>query len=195
MAGTDKQSSIKLFRISRRITITCSLVALVFVGISLKKYQAQKQLTIATNLLQKNKLKQANTILEEIASDISTSEAFYRTRTTAHIMAGEYVEALQTVSKALEYTSTPPIVLLKAQLCEKLGAITDAEIYYKIACGIEPHQFKPRALLLEMYLRNGDSHKACSTAQEIVALKPKFKSEKVNEYKEKAMQVIQKTRW
>lgn len=192
MASNDKQPSIKLFNISRQITLTGSLVALVCVGISLTKYQAQKQLTIATKLLQKNELKQANVILEEIATDISTSEAFYRTKTSAHIMAGEYFEALQTVNKALEYTSTPTTVVLKAQLCEKLEAIENAETYYKVACGIEPHQFKPRALLMEMYLRNGDRLKARSTAQEIVQLKSKFKSEKVAEYKKKAMQVIQK---
>ena len=158
----------------------------------MQKYNAQKQLKIARDLIQARDYRSAEKIINEIEGDISTSEAFYRTK--ADLLSGkqQYEAARRSMEQALEYTSSTSKLLISARLAEMTGDYTSAEMRYRLVCGMEPHLFRPRALLMRMYDRMGNTPKSRLVAQEILSLKPKIPSKEVIEYKREARRISER---
>ncbi|HLP05969.1 MAG TPA: O-antigen ligase family protein [Paludibacter sp.] len=183
-AGTD--NLVRLPVIPVKATVLSVLAGMVIVFFSIQKYNAQKRLKEVAQMLESGQIAPAGMVLDEIEPDISTSEAFYRLKAGYYMASGNIGMARESNIKALDYTSNPSVLMETALLSERLGKQVDAERYYKIACGIEPHLFRPRAMLMEMYIRTGQNQKAKIMANEILALRPKFKSGQVDKYKREA---------
>jgi tetratricopeptide (TPR) repeat protein len=173
----------KTFVLPKRVTLLCTCIGIAFIVFSIQKYNAQKELKVAKQMLQSGQINSAGMILDEIEPDISTSEAYYRTKTSFYLCHNNYEKALASTIRALNYASYPSLIINAAQFSDKLGKADDVEKYCKVASGIEPHLFRPRVLLMEMYLRTGQNQKAKKIANDILTMKPKINSEKVTEYK------------
>lgn len=181
--------SIKTFVLDKKITLLCSLIGLVFVFVSLRKYEAQKELTIANKQLQNGQIRQVGELLRKIEPDISTSEAFYRTKASWFIINRDFENALKATKQALNYTSVPATLLIAAQLSEKLGDNKSAEKDYLLACGIEPHMMRPRVMLMKMYQQTGQIAKSKTMAGNLLSMKPKFDTNEVRVYKKMAQDI------
>ncbi|WP_163265107.1 O-antigen ligase family protein [Dysgonomonas sp. 216] len=174
----------------KKIIVAGLFIAFAFIVTSLQKYNAQKELAYINDLIFKKELEKADYPLHSIEPKISTSEAFYRIKARHYILKQDYINALKAIETSLKYTSAPSVLLEKAQLDEKTGNLAAAESCYKLVCGIEPHLFKPRVMLMEMYLRNNNIENARIIAHEITSMNPKVNSEKVTKYKEFASEIV-----
>ena len=166
------------------------LAASAVVLCSLPKYQAQKKLTNADQLLRKGRFTQAGLILKQIEPSIATSEAFYNTKAQYSASMGDFKGAQQALAQVLEHTSNPYAMMDLAQVSANLGNTEKAEQLLVVACGIEPHLFRPRIQLMELYQRAGDTLKAHALANQIIRLKPKIDSPQVQAYKQQARLVL-----
>lgn len=167
-----------------------ALLGLSFVLISSQKYNAQKKLTVANKMIQKENMHQAGIILDKIQSKISTSEVFFQIQSGYLLRNGKPEEALMQIQQALRYTSSPKLYLQAGQVAELTHNPTLAEHYYDIASGIEPHLFKPLMMKLQMYLNTGQFDKAKQTANQIVNMPVKIDSDKVKLYKQTAEKIL-----
>lgn len=167
-----------------------ALLGLSFVLISSQKYNAQKKLTVANKMIQKENMHQAGIILDKIQSKISTSEVFFQIQSGYLLRNGKPEEALTQTQQALRYTSSPKLYLQAGQVAELTHNPTLAEHYYDIASGIEPHLFKPLMMKLQMYLNTGQFDKAKQTANQIVNMPVKIDSDKVKRYKQTAEKIL-----
>jgi hypothetical protein len=176
--------------IPRVLTVGFVIVAFVFVLFSLRKYQAQRQLTHADQLLSEGKQAQCGRLLSEIEPHVATSEAFYLTK-ARYQMAGRNLKQVRlTLLQLLQYTSNPALMQELAQVTARLGHYLEAERLLVTASGIEPHLFRPRVLLMEFYRQTGQSQKAATEAKAIIEMKPKFDSHQVHQYKKRARQIL-----
>lgn len=187
------EKKIIVFRTYKLIALVSLLLYVVFLFLNLKKYEAQKELAHTKRLIQSGQIKQAGQILHEIEPNISTSEAYYRTKATYFILNQDYANAQKATIQALNYTSTPNTLLDAAMLSEKLGNFIQSEYYYRLVCGIEPHMLRPRVMQMEMYMRSGQIAKMQIIANEILLMKPKFMSERVQTYKQLALKRLNDT--
>ncbi|NLE33427.1 MAG: tetratricopeptide repeat protein, partial [Bacteroidales bacterium] len=160
------------------------------VVLSLQKYEAQRELTQADRLLKEGRRKQAGTILHRIEPKVSTSEAFYATKARYEMAHNNAQSAYQAMLQLLNHTSHPSLYLDIAMISTRLNNVHEAETYFKTACGIEPHRFKPRVMLMDFYHKTGQLEKARQMAQTILDLKPKIDSNEVRRYKQLAQVLL-----
>lgn len=187
----NRTSSFKnSFIIPKKVASISVFIMIIFIVMSIQKYEAQKKLTLAIKLLDNGQLKSAGEILTNIEPEISTSEAFYRTKANYLIASKDFRKAQNYIVKALEFTSSPKLILIAAQLSERNGNLLEAEQYYKLVCGIEPHLLRPSVMLMQMHQRNGQNEKAKTIAKVIINMKPKFNNEQARKYKQIARIVI-----
>ena len=190
LVQTSADSMTKTYIIPKKVTLLCTSIGIVFIVLSIQKYNAQQELKVAKQMLQNGEINAAGVILDEIEPDISTSEAYYRTRTSYYLCHNDYDKALASTVQALSYASYPFLVMNAAELSVKLGKLDDVERYCKVASGIEPHVFRPRVMQMEMYVQTGQQLKANLIANDILTMKPKFMTEKVKIYKQLALRVL-----
>lgn len=93
-------------------------------------------------------------------------------------------EALICFKKAQSLSSLPEIYHHTARCYKKLGQYQNAIKEYETLSALYPPKFLYKMLLLKMYLKTNDQVKARALAKEVIALKPKKPSDKVNRYKE-----------
>jgi hypothetical protein len=173
-------------RISKKLQMMTIVCAIVLVVLSLQKYEAQRELTQADRLLKDGRRKQAGDILHRIESRVSTSEAFYATKARYEMAHNDAESAYQAMVQLLDHTSHPSLFMDIAVIASRLHKDEEAEKYFTTACGIEPHRFKPRVMLMAFYHKTGQDEKARQMAQTILDLKPKIDSEEVKHYKHRA---------
>lgn len=177
-------------KISKTLWMSAVVCAFVLVLLSLQKYQTQLQLTEADRLLKEGHGKQAGHILQQIESHVSTSEAFYITKVRYDMAHNNLESAYQAMLQLMNHTSQPSLFLELAVISARLGKGDEAEMYLKTACGIEPHRFKPRVMLMDFYHKTGQLEKARQMAQTILNLKPKIDSNEVRHYKQQAKELL-----
>lgn len=182
--------SVKWGSISRALQLSAVICVLVLVVLSLQKYEAQRELTQADRLLKEGRRKQAGDILNRIESRVSTSEAFYITKARYEMAHNKAESAYQAMLQLLNHTSHPSLYLDIAMISARLNNVHEAETYFKTACGIEPHRFKPRVMLMDFYHKTGQLEKARQMAQTILYLKPKIDSNEVRRYKQLAQVLL-----
>ena len=95
----------------------------------------------------------------------------------------KYQAALNCFKKAQTLSSLPEIYAGTGVCYEKLEQYPQAIQQYETLVNLYPSKFSFRMMLLETYLKNKDTPKTITLAQEIIQLQPKIPSEKVNRYK------------
>lgn len=184
------KTSCKYSLLSKPTSLAITGFMILFVAMSLPKFEAQKQLSKAQKHLRQHHFFSANKILADIESDISTSEAYYKIQSACLYRTNRPNEVLLSLQKAALYSTNSNLYLNMAGVAESLGEQTKAENYYLLAKNMEPHLYKPMVMLMQFYARNNSTGNALSIANEIIILPPKFNTEKVKVYKEMAQQCI-----
>jgi tetratricopeptide (TPR) repeat protein len=95
----------------------------------------------------------------------------------------QYQAALTCFEKAKTRSSLPEIYIRTGMCYEKLQQYPKAITEYETLVALYPSKFLYRMMLLENYLKNKEVHKAIVLAQEIIELKPRIPSDKVERYK------------
>ncbi len=176
--------------LNKKTSIVLGVLLIGFVCVSLTKYNAQKELTKAMKLLEQSQISKAGQILAEIEPDISTSEAFYRIKSQYCYRTNNISQAYNSLKTAANYTTNGDLYLNMGKLSDMMNCSSETERYYLTAMHMEPHLYKPMALLMEFYQRNNESSKAIYIAQSILDLPPKIMSDKVKIYKLMAQKAI-----
>lgn len=174
----------------QKLILTFCFFGILFTLFSLQKYTAQKQLTVARNYMQKGDFQHAEEIVDRIEENISSSEFFYYTKARILRHKNQYSSALVAINHALQYTSSVEQILIAAWLSERIGNAATAEQGYKLACGIEPHKFRPRAMLMQLYAHTGQNKKKKELARNILELKAKFATKEIENYKLEARKLL-----
>ena len=102
----------------------------------------------------------------------------------------EYAEAIPIHIQALNYTSTPSIYIRLGKCYRMEKEYTKAEGAFLTASHILPSNFESRYLLMSLYGETGQTKKQADMAYEIIELRPRIPSKKVEEYKLKAYEII-----
>lgn len=102
----------------------------------------------------------------------------------------EYAKAIPIHIQALNYTSTPSIYIRLGKCYRMEKEYTKAEGAFLTAFHILPSNFESRYLLMSLYGEIGQTKKQADMAHEIIELRPKIPSKKVEEYKLKAYEII-----
>lgn len=100
-----------------------------------------------------------------------------------YFKAQKFQEAIVCFKKAQALSTLPEIYIGAGMSYEKLHQYPKVIQQYETLIALYPSKFLYRMMLLETYLKNKETTKAISLAQEIILLKPKIPSEKVDRYK------------
>ncbi len=101
-----------------------------------------------------------------------------------------FQEAIICFKKAQTLSSLPEIYIGAGKSYEKSHQYPQAITEYETLVILYPSKFLYRMILLDTYLKNKDKIKAIALAQEIINLKPKIPSEKVQHYKSLCMGLL-----
>lgn len=104
----------------------------------------------------------------------------------------KFYEAISCFKKAQTLSTLPEIYIGTGMSYGKLHQYPKAIQQYEILVALYPSKFSYRMKLLETYLKNKDTPKAIALAQQIIQLKPKIPSEKVDQYKNMCRGLLKK---
>lgn len=99
-------------------------------------------------------------------------------------------EALSQYRMALENTSNPDVLSKTAFCYQALKQYTNSEYYYTIVQNMQPYKFYPKIALLKLYMQKSDTIMLTNKAKEILDMKIKVKSQKVNDIRKFADSVL-----
>ncbi|MBC7914874.1 MAG: O-antigen ligase family protein [Pyrinomonadaceae bacterium] len=131
-------------------------------------------------------------ILTQINEVLNGSESYWVNCGNLAVATKQFSEAIFAFNQATKLTADPDLYYMLGKSYEKNGDLILAAQQYSTAKYIEPTRFKPRAALMNMHLRARNFESAIVFAKEIAQLKPKIKSEEVNRYKNRAVDVLKK---
>ena len=151
----------------------------------------QLKVKTALNLVQEHKYKDAVQILSSL-DQLGDSERYLRLYGDALYRLNDYKGALIQYNRAKAFTSNPEIYKNVAACYLHIRNYPAAEQSLFTALYIEPNSFSTRNALMELYLHAGLKNEAATMAQNIISLRPKIPSARVNRYKDKARQVLLK---
>jgi O-antigen polymerase len=152
---------------------------------------ADRQQKIAIDLNRQGSSKKALTIMPALERKLSGYDSYWKSYGTINLQEKEYSVALSKFLRAKELSSSPDIYLNIGYCFGKLGQYAEAVKAYEQAVLFDPGKFANRYRLMNACMQNSDTVKAVSTAQGIIALKPKIHSDKVKGYKNAAIRLLQ----
>lgn len=152
---------------------------------------ADRQQKIAIDLNRQGSSKKALTIMTALERKLSGYDSYWKSYGTINLQTKEYSVALSKFLRARELSSSPDIYLNIGYCFGKLGQYAEAVKAYEQAVLFDPGKFANRYRLMNACMQNSDTLKAVSTAQGIITLKPKIPSDKVKDYKNAAIRLLQ----
>lgn len=126
---------------------------------------------------------QALQIMPDLAKNINSYSDYWKNYGVIHLEMQQYSKALYCLEKAKIWSSLPELYNGCGFCYEKLHQYPQAITEYETLVALYPSKFLYRMVLLRTYLKNKDTVKAIVLAQEIIQMKPKIPSEKVDRYK------------
>jgi len=178
LLSSEKNKSLKLLTKGITTSVSLCLLYLLF-GIA-----TADNLNKKVALLKKEKrYEEALQIMPELAKNINTYSDYWINYATIFLETQQYSKSLNCLEKAKKWSSLPDLYIGSGLSYEKLHQYPDAIMEYETVVALYPSKFSYRMVLLRTYLKNKDIDKAIALAEEIVQLKPKIPSEKVNRYK------------
>ncbi len=98
--------------------------------------------------------------------------------------------AVQSYKLALTRSSDPELLLKTGYSYQRLSVYDSSEYYFKLARGLQPHRFIPRLRLLQLYAEKQDTTLLLQTANSILQMPVKVRSNKVSEIQQLARSAI-----
>lgn len=173
--------SSKLISILSKITIVITSFYLFYLIFGMAS--ADRLNKKAKFLKESRQYEQALKIMPDLESRIKEDDNYWKNYGNIYFEMQNYRAALKYFMKAKEFSSLPEIYYGTGSCYKKLHLYPKAIQEYETLVSLYPSKFLYRMMLLEAYLKNKDTQKAISLAQEIIVLQPKIPSEKVNRYK------------
>jgi O-antigen polymerase len=169
------------------ISISFYLLYLIF-GMATADRQNKK----AKLLKETRHYEQALHIMPDLEPHLQEDSNYWKNYGSIYFELHKYQAALNCFKKAQTLSSLPEIYGGTGICHKKLKHYPQAIQQYETLVDLYPSKFSYRMLLLETYLKNKDVPKAIALAQEIIQLKPKIPSEKVNRYKNMCRVLLKK---
>lgn len=166
------------------------IFVIILLNTNLNFIKAQYQLKKINQLLDKHIIVD-EVFLASLKDEVSTSELYYTSLAKNFLLERKYECAIDALNVAKKYTSSPSVYLSMATNYAKCDNISEAIQCVLIAKGIIPHHFVPDFLLMELYVKCGESKKALMQARHILKKPIKVHSEKVDEIRKEAFKYIQ----
>lgn len=166
--------------ISKTLPVGISLYLLYFLfGYAV----ADRQNKQAKLLNEAGHFEQALQMMPELESYLKDDSRYWQNYGLLHFEHQDFQKAIVCFKKAQLLSSLPEVYLGAGKSFEKLKQYPQAIQEFETAIALYPSKFLYRMMLLQVYVKNKDKPKAIALAQEIIQLKPKIPSEKVNRYK------------
>lgn len=144
---------------------------------------ADRQNKKAKLLKETGNYEQSWQILASLEPALKENSDYWQNYGHLYFKMKRFPEASACFEKAKKFSSLPPVYLGSGKIYHKLKQYPHAVQEYETLVALYPSKFLYRMLLLEMYLKNKNIPDAISLAEEIIRLKPKIQSEKVDRYK------------
>lgn len=146
----------------------------------------------AAHLKNEKHYEQALRIMPGLKSNLNGYSNYWKNYAAIYLEIQNYSKALYCLEKAKKWSSLPDLYSSSGLCYEKLHEYQQAISQYETLVALYPSKFLYRMVLLNAYLKNKDSIKAKKLAQEIIKMKPKIESEKVNRYKNMCRKLLWK---
>jgi len=146
-----------------------------------------------TLLNSENELDNKETIQQMASMKIDLAQSTFYWRGYGNIlMRTKHVDAaIEKYKNALVFSSNPDLYMDMGNCLSKRLRFDEAIKAYTIASFIEPHRFAPKFGLMKIYGFAKDTIHEKAIAQQIVDMKPKVESEKVDNYKKEAKKILE----
>ncbi len=141
-------------------------------------------------LTEKGNYKEALQIMPALEPYLKENPNYWKNYGTIYFQNHSYNEALKCFEKAQSLSSLPDVYNGTGVSHEKLKQYPQAVLQYETLTALYPTKFLYKMWLLKAYLKNRETAKAIALANDIILLKPKIPSEKVNEYKKMCRTLI-----
>lgn len=166
--------------VSKTLIITISLFSAYTLFVIAKADSQNKK---ASLLKKERHYEQALHIMPSLEPYLKDDSDYWKNYGNLYYKIHNYSKAITCLKKGKE-TDASPVLYLGLGVCyEKLNQYPAAIDQYEELIALHPSKFDYRFRLMNAYLHNKNNEKAIAVANEIITLKPKIPSEKVNQYK------------
>ena len=125
-----------------------------------------------------------------LSATIESSERYYIVLSDKYMNARRYDKAIETLTKAKKYTSSPLAYYMLSTCYRKTGNKQKCIENLLLISRMKPHHFWPKMLLMCSYDKFGDTKQALYYAHIILNAPVKVQSELVTSYKKEAVQYV-----
>jgi O-antigen polymerase len=150
---------------------------------------ANRQSKKAVDLAREGKIHEALQILHGLKSILKYHNTYLQNYGAILASQKQYARAVEQYNKAKAFTSNPELFLQTGMCYEALGKYVEAEREFTVAKNIDPSRFAPNYALMKLFQKMGNIEKAAKVAEEIIVLRPKKPSQKVDRYKAEAAEM------
>ncbi|MFM9826138.1 O-antigen ligase family protein [Flavobacterium sp.] len=166
--------------LSKTLIITISLfLAYTLFGIAKADSQNKK----ASLLKKERHYEQALLIMPSLEPYLKDDSDYWKNYGNLYYQTHNYPVAIACLKKGKETDASPELYLGLGVCYEKLNQYPTAIAQYTQLIALHPSKFEYRYRLMNAYVQNKNIEKAIAVANEIITLKPKIPSKKVNQYK------------
>lgn len=137
----------------------------------------------AATLRNAKRSKEALLVMPGLEKKIGTQSLYWENYGRIYMDLGEYSKAIYYFEKAKKASSLPELYSCSGVCYEKMNQYPQAIKEYEMLTALDPSRFVYRMALLQVYLKNRNTEEALNLATQIIKMKPKIPSEKVNSYK------------
>lgn len=102
----------------------------------------------------------------------------------------EIKEGIEMIENSVKKSKIPDANIILANIYTHENNLLRTESLLLLNSGIEPYRFEPKNNLLNFYIFTGQKDRSIKIAREIINLPAKINSTKINQYKNKARQII-----
>lgn len=173
--------------------VSATIVATYICYLTFNFISANRKNAIAKALARSNQTEEAIVLLNSLKEPLRNLESYHSNFAHVLYFNNNYENALKEILLAKKYTSDPKLFRLAGQCYLKLGQLELAAKEFETESKLSPTVFAPRYSLMQTALKTNNMPLAINTAQGIVDLKPKIKSNKVFFYKNQASILLKKT--
>ena len=169
------------------IFLSCYLLWIVS-GIAIADRENKK-----ASILQKEKhFKEALQIMHGLKNNLAEDRNYWKNLGIIYMNTKNYQQGVSCFTIAKKWSSLPDLYIGSGICYEKLQQYPKAIAEYKHLVLFLPSKFGYRFRLMKAYLKNKDTLNTVITAKEILSLKPKIPSAKVERYKKTAWNLLKK---
>lgn len=169
------------------ISLSCYILWIVS-GIAIADRKNKK-----ASILQIEKhFKEALQIMPDLKSNLAEDRNYWKNLGIIYINTKNYQQGINCFITAKKWSSLPDLYRGSGFCYEKLQQYPEAIAEYKQLVLLLPSKFSYRFRLMKTYLKNKDTLNTVITAKEILSLKPKIPSAKVEMYRKEAWHLLKK---